>query len=505
MKSLSIAIAAFAAATLALAAPPGKYADWAGGPVRHLMTAADREQWAAVSTEQEAQEFIDLFWARRDPSPATPENELRDEFDRRVELADVHFTTKRTRGAMTDRGRALILLGSPWQVGGRGPESRAPGLRDTPTMQDIDAGGGVVPVPGPRGQAALLTWTYAHDNRPAFVKRKVLEIMFVDDQGDGQWQFAKTRNTDPDAVMQQAAAALVFSPDLTRAPLFGAAPGQPGQFASFRTLALREACDRFREEGKPSEGPALLTWAQFVVPDGRSFTPVQLFLPRGSGIEAGRRLTLFGVVEDEEGTVVQVHEEPVTLLASRGDAYVDKSLTLPPGTWWATFGLADQGKVLSMVMARLEVDPLDPAASAISEMILSNNAFALPEAQKIGDPFAFGGYKVVPKADRSFSTADDIHFFYELRNPGLAKSGAPRIEAKIDITGKAANGQAVAMDFPLAEFPAVALPGVPGHFALALTFPLAKFRPGSYTAKVTVFDTVLGKSYASQKKFDVRG
>jgi len=51
---------------------------------------------------------------------------------------------------MTDRGQALILLGSPWQVGGRGPESRAPGARETPTMQDIDAVAGSCRS-GPRG------------------------------------------------------------------------------------------------------------------------------------------------------------------------------------------------------------------------------------------------------------------------------------------------------------------------------------------------------------------
>jgi GWxTD domain-containing protein len=54
-----------------------------------------------------------MFWRLRDPQPATAENELREQFGARVEAADLLYGEKEARGSLTDRGRALILLGPP--------------------------------------------------------------------------------------------------------------------------------------------------------------------------------------------------------------------------------------------------------------------------------------------------------------------------------------------------------------------------------------------------------
>jgi len=100
-------------ATTSHAAPPARYADWAKGPVKWLMTPDDQKAWSGIDNERAAREFIALFWARRDPTPDTPENEYRDEFDHRVAVADVVFSRNRTRGALTDPGRVYIILGPP--------------------------------------------------------------------------------------------------------------------------------------------------------------------------------------------------------------------------------------------------------------------------------------------------------------------------------------------------------------------------------------------------------
>ena len=78
-----------------------------------LMTAEDVKAWRAINNDTAAREFIALFWARRDPTPGTAENEFRDEFDHRVAVADIVFSRNKTRGALTDPGRVYILLGAP--------------------------------------------------------------------------------------------------------------------------------------------------------------------------------------------------------------------------------------------------------------------------------------------------------------------------------------------------------------------------------------------------------
>jgi GWxTD domain-containing protein len=104
-------------AAAAQAEPPTRYADWPNGPVKWLMTAEDKEAWRAINNDAAAREFIALFWARRDPTPGTAENEFRDEFDHRVAIADIVFSRDtRLRGALTDPGRVYILLGQPKSI-----------------------------------------------------------------------------------------------------------------------------------------------------------------------------------------------------------------------------------------------------------------------------------------------------------------------------------------------------------------------------------------------------
>lgn len=90
-----------------------RYADWPNGPVQWLMTPEDRRDWKAVSTDAEAETFIDLFWARRDPTPGTRLNELRRDFENRASEADRLFGALGKRGSLTQPGRVYILLGAP--------------------------------------------------------------------------------------------------------------------------------------------------------------------------------------------------------------------------------------------------------------------------------------------------------------------------------------------------------------------------------------------------------
>jgi GWxTD domain-containing protein len=98
----------------AFAALSQKYADWPKGPEQWLMTRDDVRAWKNITTDEQAQAFIDLFWARRDPTPGTLRNEFRDEFDGRVEYADRNYKSyKGKRGSLTEPGRVFILLGPP--------------------------------------------------------------------------------------------------------------------------------------------------------------------------------------------------------------------------------------------------------------------------------------------------------------------------------------------------------------------------------------------------------
>jgi GWxTD domain-containing protein len=90
---------------------------WGGGPVKFLMTSEEKREWAKASDPVSRSEFVTKFWASRDAKSETPENEFRQEFERRVAYADASFVQGEVRGSMTDRGMVFLLLGPPTYVG----------------------------------------------------------------------------------------------------------------------------------------------------------------------------------------------------------------------------------------------------------------------------------------------------------------------------------------------------------------------------------------------------
>jgi GWxTD domain-containing protein len=85
----------------------------AEGPTRWLMLPEEIRQAERLGTTREAVEFVETFWRRRDPDPDEPGNPFSKTFYERVEAADHLYVDGGQRGSLTDRGRALILLGPP--------------------------------------------------------------------------------------------------------------------------------------------------------------------------------------------------------------------------------------------------------------------------------------------------------------------------------------------------------------------------------------------------------
>jgi GWxTD domain-containing protein len=86
---------------------------WAEGPVRWLLLPSDWREIKSIDDPAAALNFIESFWRLRDPDPGSDDNSFRATFSARVEAADLLYSDGPTRGSLTDRGRALVLLGPP--------------------------------------------------------------------------------------------------------------------------------------------------------------------------------------------------------------------------------------------------------------------------------------------------------------------------------------------------------------------------------------------------------
>jgi len=93
--------------------PLGAIEEWTRGPVCWLLLPEELKEARRLRSSREAVVFIDAFWRRRDPEPEEPGNPFLQAFEERVAAADRLYTENGERGSLTDRGRALILLGPP--------------------------------------------------------------------------------------------------------------------------------------------------------------------------------------------------------------------------------------------------------------------------------------------------------------------------------------------------------------------------------------------------------
>lgn len=201
----------FAVLTLAPLAASGqlseKYRDWNEGPEQWIMTSEEQRAWKAVKSDQEAIDFIDLFWVRRDPTPQTAKNEFRDEFAARVRFSDAKFADRGRRGAMTDRGRVFITLGNPTSA------STELGYS---SFHAINSGNVVNPSGGSRMRGGRDVWRWEKEDAQQFDMPKI-EVVFVEQLGSGR----VTRDPHRPDVMSAMPTAIrkaIVNPDLTSVP-----------------------------------------------------------------------------------------------------------------------------------------------------------------------------------------------------------------------------------------------------------------------------------------------
>jgi GWxTD domain-containing protein len=84
--------------------------------LRYVASDSELSRMKSASRDRK-KELFDLFWKRRDPTPATAFNERMAEFYRRVDYAMDNFESfHESNGMKTDRGKAYILYGPPGTI-----------------------------------------------------------------------------------------------------------------------------------------------------------------------------------------------------------------------------------------------------------------------------------------------------------------------------------------------------------------------------------------------------
>lgn len=88
------------------------YRSWLDNDVTYIISDEEKKAFRQLNTDEERGHFVEQFWDRRDPTPGTEENEMKEEHYRRIAYANEHFAAN-VPGWQTDRGRIYIQYGPP--------------------------------------------------------------------------------------------------------------------------------------------------------------------------------------------------------------------------------------------------------------------------------------------------------------------------------------------------------------------------------------------------------
>ena len=146
---------------------------WLEEVVPYIITPREKDVFLSLPTESDRGEFIQTFWAKRDPNLRTPENEFKLEYYRRIALANKFFGVGGIPGWRTDRGRLYILLGPPKEI-----------------ERDLTASASAVTF----SQGPKETWQYWDLPNPRLPYN--LELTFVDKFGTGNYVLEQTMRTE---------------------------------------------------------------------------------------------------------------------------------------------------------------------------------------------------------------------------------------------------------------------------------------------------------------------
>lgn len=83
--------------------------------LQYAASSNEMKEMKEAPEEERLQRWLE-FWKSRDPTPNTPENELKDEYYRRLKYVNLNFTLPTKEGWETDMGMVYMVYGHPDEV-----------------------------------------------------------------------------------------------------------------------------------------------------------------------------------------------------------------------------------------------------------------------------------------------------------------------------------------------------------------------------------------------------
>jgi GWxTD domain-containing protein len=492
------------------------YASWLGDEVPDIITEEERRAFLGLSTNEEREQFVEIFWNRRNPEPESPTNAVKEEHYRRLAYADEHFASG-IPGRKTDRGRMYIIWGPPDEI----ETQPTGGMYDRPLGQ---GGGSTTTYPWE-------LWRYRHLEGVG----ENIEIEFVDPSGSGEYRIT----ADPcekDALAHVPSGGASLSEMLgrsTRAGRFSNSSGTTCPMPLGGVTASANEFDNldryFRVQHAPEHFKDLAEKiTSRMVPNQLSFqyradflratsdtdlVPITLQLRnRDLGFRSKQGvqsavLELYGRITSPGGHVVETFEDvisrdiPESLFESSGDLYsiYQKSVPLRAGLYRVDIVIKDmESGNIGVLGTALRVPRFDEEKLDASSLILADQIESVSSRQVGTGQFVLDSYKVRPRLSQEFSGADKLGIYLQLYNLKLDETSH---KTKVSVAYRIRKDQ---QEVWRAMETGDHLHQGGEQLTIERLIPVSALAAGRYTIEVTAIDLLTNETVIRSSDFTVK-
>jgi len=434
-----------------------KYDKWLNEEVKPLVTKEERDAFKKLKTDQEKDQFITDFWARRDPSPGTPANEFKDDYERRLKFVTEQIKVKDKNAVDTDMGQTFLLLGQPSDQKKEGEQKEGE-------------------------PAEKMIWIYK--NLPEQVATGEVQIEFKADMDYGGYKFTDKKTNDllEKARNFDATIAKLGAEEKTKALNMAEPP--------VTTPAVKTALDT-TATGTPATDVAFDAHSgTFMTSEGHDFVTLAVNSSADPSSRVGLRLL------DTKGTVVKEEEFALNKDADKTGYFQTQIKDVPPGDYNLAVAVVTGDKWGGQ---KLPVTVADSASKfSVSSLIFAKEYKQLPTAKPEPEAYTFGQFKLYPNFDHKFSKSDQMIFFYEVYDFPVGSDGKPNVEETLKI--EQAGSPKIRQNPPGAPNGLV----TGKKMTVPSMFPLKDYEAGDYTMTLTLKNNATSETITKTEKFTVQ-
>jgi GWxTD domain-containing protein len=436
------------------------YREWVRGPVRYLIGKEEERAFKKLDSDDARASFVERFWSRRDPTPATWFNEYRQTFWQRVTDANEKFLDSAGPGWKTDRGKIYILYGPPERI-----------------QEDANAD---VQGMEPTATRGLLRWIY--ESRPG--GRKDLPDTVV-------VPFVRTATGEFKLSSDPRLASIFFD------PLLLAERSSPNAWDRYRVESAGSGTrlDVMLDLGKMQEVPPqeLVLLERVETRETYAQRPLAMRLDRYplGGTDGTLTVVTLDLPPSDDSPAIVVRftsrdaarapkilaEGAFRIERSAGGRIAQGRVALEPGTWDVLALAVDPRESANRIWKGSLAISAPTAALRLSDPVLASRVEPLEYRGLTGydAPYTFGGFRIVPRLSPALARGEPIQVFLE------AYGGRAPYEGTFAVEGREDDGRFTPLGAPQRFTQAS------GAFAWSLP-TTARWPLGEYRVRIEVRD-----------------